>query len=221
MDQAAFDRVAASFAAFHAHFAPLFGRQEVQHHSERYLRGLLIQHAERRNAENLAEAVGDVTPRALQRLLTNAPWKHDPVIDALHAFLGPRLNDPTGVWIIDDTGFAKQGRKSVGVARQYSGTLGKVGNCQIGVGLAYASRRGHTLVDMHLYLPQLWTDDRARCETAGIPEDVPYQSKPDLGVALLRAARKRGHLCAQWVTADEGYGQVPSFRDTLEAEGWW
>jgi len=221
MDHAAFDRVAASFATFHAHFASLFGRTEVQQHSERYLRGLLVQHAERRNAENLAEAVGDVNPRALQRLLTDAPWDHGPVLDALHAFLAPRLNDPDGVWIIDDTGFAKQGRKSVGVARQYSGTLGKVGNCQIGVGLTYASPQGHTLVDMRLYLPQAWTDDPARCRAAGVPEDVLYQSKAELGIAVLRAARTRGHLTARWVTADEGYGQVPSFRDTLDAEGYW
>ena len=221
MDQAAFDRVADSFTTFHAHFAPLFGRKEVQQHSERYLRGLLVQHAERRNAENLAEAVGGVNPRALQRLLTDAPWQHESVIDALHAFLGPRLNDPEGVWIVDDTGFAKQGCKSVGVARQYSGTLGKVGNCQIGVGLTYASPHGHTLVDMRLYLPQVWTDDPARCRAAGVPADVVYQSKPDLAIAMLRAARRRGHLTAGWVTADEGYGQVPSFRDTLDAEGWW
>ena len=135
MDPAACARVAASFATFHAHFAPLFGRTEVHHHAERYLRGLLVHHAERRNAENLAEAVGGVTPRALQRCLPNAPWDHVPVIDALHAFLGPRLHDPDGVWIVDDTGFGKHGRTSVGVARQYSGTLGKVGNCQNGVGL--------------------------------------------------------------------------------------
>ncbi len=221
MDQAAFDRVTDSFATFHAHFAPLFGRREVQQHSERYLRGLLVQHAERRNAENLAEAVGGVNPRALQRFLTDAPWQHEPIIEALHAFLGPRLNHPDGVWILDDTGFAKQGRKSVGVARQYSGTLGKVGNCQIGVGLTYASPRGHTLVDMRLYLPQVWTDDLVRCQAAGVPKDVIYQSKPDLGIALVRAARERGHLSARWVTADEGYGQVPSFRDTVDAEGWW
>jgi SRSO17 transposase len=221
MDQAAFDRVHDSFTTFHAHFAPWFGRKEAQQLSERYLRGLLVQHAERRNAENLAEAVGGVNPRALQRLLTDAPWKHEPVIDALHAFLAPRLNAPDGVWIVDDTGFAKQGRKSVGVARQYSGTLGKVGNCQIGVGLTYASPRGHTLVDMGLYLPERWTEDRDRCRAAGVPDEVGYQSKAELGLALLRAARKRGHLTAPWVTADEGYGQVPSFRDTLDVEGWW
>ena len=94
MDPAAFEHVAASFATFHAHFAPLFGRTEVQQHAERYLRGLLVQHADRRNAENLAEAVGGVTPRALQRFLTNAPWDHAKVIERLQAFLAPRLNDP-------------------------------------------------------------------------------------------------------------------------------
>ena len=221
MDQAAFARVATSFATFHAHFAPWFGRQEVQQHAERYLRGLLVQHADRRNAENLAEAVGGVNPRALQRFLTKAPWDHTKVIDRLQAFLAPRLNDPAGVWIVDDTGFAKQGRKSVGVARQYSGTLGKVGNCQIGVGLTYTSPRGHTLVDMRLYLPQNWTEDPERCAAAGVPKEVPYQAKPDLALALLQDARKRGHLGADWVTADEAYGQVPRFRDTLDTEGWW
>ena len=220
MDHAAFDRVAATFATFHAHFAPLFGRQEVQQHAERYLRGLLVQHAERRNAENLAEAVGGVNPRALQRFLTNAPWPHEPVIDRLHAFLAPRLNDPESVWIVDDTGFGKQGCKSVGGARQYSGTLGKVGNCQIGVGLTYASPRGHTLVDMQLYLPQVWIDDPQRCAEAGVPKEVTYQAKPDLAITMLRATRQRGHLDEPWVMADASDAQVPSFRDTWAAEGW-
>jgi SRSO17 transposase len=221
MDDQDFDRVAATFATFHAQFAPLFGRVESQRHSEQYLRGLLVKHDERRNAENLAEAIGGVTPRALQRLLTNAPWQHEPVIAALQAFLGPRLDAPDGVWVVDDTGFAKQGTKSVGVARQYSGTLGKVGNCQIGVGLSYAGARGHALVDMRLYLPHCWTDDRARCQAAGVPATVSYQAKPDLALAMLRAARQRGQLRARWVTADEGYGQVPSFRDALDRDGWW
>src|SRR5918912_232135 len=128
MDDQDFDRVAATFATFHAQFAPLFGRVESQRHSEQYLRGLLVKHDERRNAENLAEAIGGVTPRALQRLLTNAPWQHEPVIAALQAFLGPRLDAPDGVWVVDDTGFAKQGTKSVGVAaRAAARTLGHGG----------------------------------------------------------------------------------------------
>jgi SRSO17 transposase len=133
MDAAEFDRVADAFAVFHRQFAPLFGRPEAQDRSEQYVRGLLVQRAERRNAENLAEAVGAGSPRALQRFVTEAPWATARVRDRLHAFLGTRLNAPDGVWVLDDTGFAKQGTHSVGVARQYSGTLGKVGNCQVGV----------------------------------------------------------------------------------------
>src|SRR5689334_16593905 len=148
------DRVADSFTSFHAHFAPLFGRAEAQRRSEQYLRGLLVQHADRRNAENIAEAIAGASPRALQRFLTQAPWSHRPLITALQQLLGPRLNSPDGVFIFDETAAAKQGTHSVGVARQYSGTLGKVGNCQVAVFLAYASPRGHALVDGELYLPQ-------------------------------------------------------------------
>src|SRR6266550_25772 len=139
MNQVEFERVAASFAAFHMEFAPLFGRKEAQRRSEQYLRGLLVQQTDRRNAENLAETVGEATPRALQRLLTDAPWATSPVINALQAYLAPRLNVDDGVFVLDETGFPKKGTKSVGVARQYGGTLGKVGNCQLGVFLAYVS----------------------------------------------------------------------------------
>ena len=143
MDQAEFDRVAASFATFHQEFAPLFGRKEAQRRSEQYLRGLLVQQTDRRNAENVAEMIAGATPRALQRLLTEAPWAAEPVIDRLQTYLGARLNTPEGIFVLDESGFPKQGPKSVGVARQYCGTLGKVGNCQLGVFLSYVSARGH------------------------------------------------------------------------------
>src|SRR5438045_5998025 len=109
MDQAEFDRVAASFATFHAHFAPLFGRKEAQRRSEQYLRGLLGQQTDRRNAENVAAMIAGATPRALQRLLTQAPWAAEPVIDRLQAVVGARLNTPEGVFVIDESGFPKQG----------------------------------------------------------------------------------------------------------------
>src|SRR3954453_19144580 len=117
------DRVVASFSTFHAQFAPFFGRREARERSEQYLRALLVQRAERRNAENLAEAVPGATPRALQRFLSEAAWEHRPVLGELQAFLGPRLSSPDGVFIFDETGAVKQGTHSVGVARQYSGTL--------------------------------------------------------------------------------------------------
>jgi SRSO17 transposase len=224
MEPTEFERVATSFAAFHREFAPLFGRKEAQQRSEQYLRGLLVQQTDRRNAENLAETITGATPRTLQRFLTEAPWSSAPVIEHLQRYLGQqlRLSTPEGVFILDDTGFAKQGTKSVGVARQYSGTLGKIGNCQVGVFLAYAAEHGHALVDKALYLPHAWTDDPARCQAAGVPPQArTYQSKAELGLQLLRQARQWGHLGGRWVTADEDYGKVPSFRDALDAEGWW
>lgn len=221
MDQSEFDRVADAFRAFHRRFAPLFGRVEARRRSEQYLRGLLVQQTDRRNAENLAEAVDGATPRALQRLLTEAPWPTEPVIAAVQAYLAPRLADPDGVLVVDDTGFAKQGRHSVGVARQYSGTLGKVGNCQIGVFLGYVAPQGHALIDRRLYLPRAWADDQPRRERAGVPAAVTYQTKAELALAMLRQAKQTGHLTGRWVTGDEGYGAVPRFRDALDTEGWW
>jgi SRSO17 transposase len=221
MEQTDFEQVAASFAAFHGEFAPLFGRKEAQRRSEQYMRGLLVQQADRRNAENVAEMIEGATPRPLQRLLTEAPWPTEPVIDRLQAYVGARLNTPDGVFVIDESGFPKQGTKSVGVARQYCGTLGKVGNCQLGVFLSYASAHGHALVDKRLYLPPAWVADPARCRAAGVPEGaIRYRSKAELALDLLRQARAAGHLTGDWVTGDDAYGMVPTLRDALDAEDW-
>jgi SRSO17 transposase len=216
MTPADLDRVVDSFTTFHATFAPLFGRRDTQRHSEQYLRGLLVQHADRRNAENLAEAISGATARSLQRFLTNAPWPHRPVIAALHAFLGPRLNSADGVFIVDETAAAKQGKCSVGVARQYSGTLGKVGSCQVGVFLAYASPRGHALLDGALYLPQEWIADPARRKVAGVPASSTLQTKGDLAFELLQRTQKTGHLRGQWVTGDAVYGSDSALRDAVD-----
>jgi SRSO17 transposase len=210
------ERVADSFTRFHAPFAPLFGRREAQRRSEQYLRGLLVQHADRRNAENLAEAIPDANPRSLQRFLTEAPWLQRPVITALHQFLGPRLRSPDGVFIFDETAAAKQGKHSVGVARQYSGTLGKVGNCQVGVFLAYAAPLGHALLDGDLYLPQQWIDAPQRRQAAGVPADTEMATKGELAWALLRRARQTGQWAGQWVTADAVYGSDPALRDEVD-----
>ncbi len=221
MNVAEFEQVSGTFAAFHTQFARFFGRTEARQRSEQYLRGLLVQQTDRRNAENLAEAVGEATPRSLQRLLTEAPWETTPVLDALQGYLAPRLNAVDGVFVLDETGFPKKGIKSVGVARQYCGTLGKVGNCQLGVFLAYVSERGHGLIDARLYLPQAWIDDKARCQAAGVPEGVVYQTKAELGLAMLCHTRQVGHLTGRWVTGDADYGKVPTLRDALDAADWW
>jgi SRSO17 transposase len=220
MERVELERVAEVFAAFHQEFAALFGRKEAQRRSEQYLRGLLVQQTDRRNAENVAETIDGATPRTLQRLLTEAPWATEPVIDRLQAYLGPRLNRPEGVFVLDESGFPKQGTHSVGVARQYCGTLGKVGNCQLGVFLAYASERGQALVDLRLFLPSAWTEDPVRCRAASVPVGLGYQSKADLGLAMLRQARTAGHLVGRWVAGDDAYGMVPTLRDALDAEDW-
>jgi len=221
VEQAQFDRVAALFGEFHKEFAPLFGRREVQARGEQYLRGLLVQQTDRRNAENVAESIDGASPRALQRFLSESPWDTDRMMERLQRYLAVRLNAPDGVFVIDETGFPKQGTKSVGVARQYCGTLGKVANCQMGVFLGYASSRGHLLVDKRLYLPRKWIEDPQRCRDAGVPQQVGSQTKAELALSMLRQAKTWGHLDGTWVTGDEAYGQVPQLRDVLDTDGWW
>ena len=169
MDLHEFERIEDSFRQFHAHFASAFGRQQWRERSQDYLRGLLVQAQERGNAENLAEAVEDASPRVLQRFLTEAKWDDQAVTAALQQYLAPRLTDLEAVWIVDGSDFPKQGKKSVGVTRQYCGALGKVANCQAGVFLAYSSPRGRALVDKRLFLPEEWTDNPIRCTQAGVP----------------------------------------------------
>ena len=219
MDAASFERVCDSFQRFHAFFAPAFGRKQWREHSRNYLRALLVQAGERRNAENLSESVG-VSPRAMQRFLTEARWDDDAVIGRLQEYLAPRLGHPEAVWVLDGSDFPKQGRKSAGVARQYCGRLGKVANCQAGMFLAYVSPLGRALVDKRLYLPGSWTSDWERCAAAGVPaERQSYRSKTELALELLESAMALGHLKAGWVAGDDAFGMSPSFRNALTALG--
>lgn len=221
MGPAELDRLADRFAALSRRYGPVFRSWGGWERGEQYLRGLLVSGDDRRNAENLAEHVDGATPRALQRFLSEAPWSAERVIEYLQEDVAPLLEEPDAVFVVDETGFPKQGTKSVGVARQYSGTLGKVGNCQIGVFLGYASARGHALVDARLYLPAVWTDDPDRCRAAGVPDDVGFATKPALALAMVRQARAHGHLQARWVTGDEVYGGNPAFREELDGDGFW
>ena len=132
MDAAAFEQMYRAFQDFHAYFAPLFGRRETRDHSRHYLQALLVQSGERRNAENLSETV-PASARVMQRFLAESPWDDAAVIGRLQEYLGPRLGHPDAVWVLDGSDFPKQGRKSVGVARQYCGRLGKVASCQAGM----------------------------------------------------------------------------------------
>ena len=193
-----------------------FARSEPRRRVGTYLRGLLAG-LERKNGWTLAEHAGAVSPDGMQRLLRTADWDVDGVRDDLRGYVLDELGDTaSGVFVIDETGFIKKGVRSAGVQRQYTGTTGKIDNCQLGVFLAYASNKGRALIDRELYLPTSWTDDRERCRRADVPDDVEFATKPQLGTAMLARAHTAGALTsASWVTADEAYGQNPGFRDWL------
>src|SRR3712207_921547 len=144
----------------------------------------------------------------MQRLLRTADWNADAVRDQLREYVVERLG-PGGVLIVDETGFVKKGTRSAGVARQYTGTTGKIDNCQIGVFLGYATAAGRALIDRELYLPRAWTDDRERARAAGIGDEVGFATKPELARSMLTRALEDG-LPAGWLTADEIYGDRKS-----------
>jgi SRSO17 transposase len=152
----------------------------------------------------------------MQRLLNFYAWDEDRVRDAVRRYVVRAFGHPAGVLVADETGFLKKGRMSAGVQRQYSGTAGRVENCQLGVFLAYAAPDGsRALIDRELYLPESWTDDRDRCREAGISDDVQFATKPELARKMAERAVAAGVPFA-WFTADEAYGQNPGLRDWLE-----
>lgn len=173
---------------------------------------------ERKNGWQLAEAAGDRTPDGVQDFLGRMRWDAEAVRDDLRAYVVEHLGDPGAVLVLDETGFVKKGTHSAGVQRQYSGTAGRVENCQIGVFLAYAGRHGHALIDRALYLPERWAADPVRRARAGVPEEVAFTTKPKLGRAMLARALDAGVPCA-WVTGDSVYGSDSALRRFIEASG--
>jgi SRSO17 transposase len=208
---------AGDFERFHARFAGFFARREPREQAARYLRGLLSP-AQRKNSWQMAEMVGEKDPQAMQRLLYQADWNADAVCAELQQFVIERFGDEAGIAVLDDTGFVKQGKHSVGVQRQWCPTLGKRENCQIGVFLTYVSPHGYTFLDRRLYLPQEWCGDPARCRAAHVPPAVEFQTKPALAQAMLEAAWACG-VPMRWVTGDERYGDAPTLRDRIAAQG--
>jgi SRSO17 transposase len=205
---------AAEFERLCERIGPRFARPEVRRRAAGFLRGLLGG-VDRKNGWQLAEHARETTPDGMQRLLTTARWDPDALRDDVRGYVMERLGDPAGVLVVDETGFLKKGTKSAGVKRQYSGTAGRIENCQIGVFLAYAGRHGHGLIDRELYLPEGWTDDRSRCRQAGIPDSVEFHTKPQLARRMLARALDAGVPTA-WVTADEVYGGDGRLRRWLE-----
>ena len=200
-----------------ARIGPRFGRPEVRARAGRYLAGLLGP-VERRNGWQLAEQAGERAPDGVQRLLRTARWDAEAVRDDLRAYVVERLGDPSAVLVVDETAFLKKGTKSVGVQRQYSGTAGRVENCQVGVFLAYAAPAGRAFLDRALYLPEAWAADAARRRAAGVPADVAFRTKPELARAMLERALEAG-VPAGWVTGDEVYGGDRRLRVWLEQRG--
>ena len=184
--------------------APRFKRAEVRKRVGRYLRGLLAS-VERKNGWQMAEELAEPNAHGVQRLLAEADWDEEVVRDDLRAYVIENLGEAGAMLVIDETGFLKKGKKSAGVARQYSGTAGRRENSQVGVFLVYSSPKGAAFIDRALYLPQEWTSDRVRCREAGIPDEVEFATKGELAKRMLARAFA-ANVPAEWVIGDTVYG---------------
>jgi SRSO17 transposase len=208
------------FLAFVQRFAPLLGEDSRPARAEAYLRGLLLDAESTKTAEAIALTVHGSTSqvRMTQVFLSQSPWQDLPLRQELAHWVDQDLGTANGILVIDESSFAKCGDKSVGVARQYLGSVGKIANGQVAVYLSYASDQGHTLLDTRLYLPQKeWADNQERRRQAGVPEAVVFRTKPELALELVWHV---GPLVRHsWVTFDEGYGKDPSFLSGLEESG--
>ncbi len=214
----AIGRWSESLEELHWRIAHRFARSEAKERVRRYLLGLLGR-VERKNGWRLAEAIGETDPQGVQRLLNSARWDADLVRDDLREYVVEHLGDEgSGVLIADETGFLKKGEKSVGVARQYTGTAGDTVNCQVGVFLAYASKKGAAFVDRALYLPEEWAEDPERKAEARVPEEVAFANKIELAKVMFERAFETG-IPARWVVADSFYGRSHEFRGWLEERG--
>jgi len=181
---------------------------------QKYIKGLLGA-AERKNGWQLSETLGETTPYEIQQFLYRGRFSSDEIRNILREYVGEELGEEAGVMVIDETGFIKQGKKSCGVKRQYSGTAGRIENCQIGVFLTYASQKGHSPIDRRLYIPEDWINDEERCKEAGVPETVSFQTKPQMALEMIKEATAAG-IPYTWVTGDCVYGDYTDIRIWLE-----
>jgi len=200
-----------------AFLASTLGRTETRSSAGAFIDGLLSG-AERKTGWMLAEQAGLERPYRIQSLLGRSIWSAEALRDRVRTYVQEALCDPDGVLVIDETGFLKKGQHSVGVARQYSGTAGRVENCQVGVFAAYASRYGHALVDRQLYLPKDWAENAGRRTKAAVPEDIGFATKPAIARAMISRCLDAGLPCA-WVLADALYGSDYKLRRMLEDRG--
>jgi SRSO17 transposase len=202
-------------------FKPAFQRIEQLRRAAAYLHGLLG-NATRKNVEQMALGLGEKV-RSLQYFVGQSRWEREPAVNMHQKLVGETLGEEDGVALIDESSVVKQGDDSVGVAAQYCGSVGKIANGQVGVYLGYASRKGYSLVEGQLFMPDEWfeADHVERRKACGVPKDLAYKTKPEIGLELLQRAKKRGNLSFQWVAADELYGDSPAFRDGVNELGKW
>ena len=182
--------------------------------AKKYMKGLLSE-AERKNGWQIAEILGESTPYTLQQFIYRGTYSSNSLRDELRGYVSENLGEEDGVLVADDTGFIKQGEKSCGVQRQYTGTLGKICNCQLGVFLTYASSKGHTPLDRRLYIPEGWMEDKERRLEAGVPKELEFATKPELALEMIREATAAG-VPYRWVTGDCAYGDYDKMREWLE-----
>jgi SRSO17 transposase len=207
-------------------FEPAFRRREQWQWSGLYVQGLLGD-IPRKTVERIALELGQ-NVRDMQHFVGQSPWHKEPAVLIHQGLVAQSLGEADGVMLIDESGVVKQGQDSVGVAAQYCGAVGKVANCQVGVHLGYVSRQGYTLLDSQLFMPDEWFEEAHtnRRHACGVPAELTYQTKPEIGLDLVRAALKRNEQLAvplpfQWVAADELYGDSPAFRDGIAALDKW
>jgi len=208
--------------AYHAEFADLYYRVEQAHWGQMYLEGLMAP-IPSKSIQPMAMALEEGNIQAMQQFISQGQWQDEKLLRKHWQLVDETLGEEDGVWITDSSGFPKQGTHSVGVARQWCGELGKVENCQVGVFAAYASRKGYTLTDRRLYLPKEWFDNdhRELREECGLPEEVSFQTKPELAWEMLQAVQAAGTLRMRWVACDEECGRDPAFLDRVAGLGLW
>lgn len=219
MDGKQLRRLKPELDMFIERYLPHFGRVENHEHAGRFVHGLLGGQ-ERRNIENIAEAVAGGVVRTMQKFVSQGCWDDGEVLGELRRHVVETFGDEDAIINVDETGFAKKGIKSVGVKRQYSGTLGRVDNCQVAVFANYCSAGGHTLIDRRLYLPEEWAGDAERRHEAGLPKGVIFRTKPELGLEMIQDAISNG-IPFRWVGGDSVYGDSPTFVQGVRALGKW
>jgi SRSO17 transposase len=203
---------------FHQAFHSCFVRREPREHFLHYMAGQLSS-LERKSIEPMAIHIEGGNIRGMQRFISDDVWKEDQMRQTYHGMVADEMGEPQGMILFDESGFVKKGQDSVGVARQYCGTIGKVDNCQVGVFTAYASSKGYALVDKRLFLPEAWFDDdhAERRATCRVPKEAVFESKPELAAQMLLAIRVEGVLPFRYIGADSVYGNSPVFLDALDA----